>query len=59
MKQWSMSPTSITIRLYTREVHTNHNAPCGYTYTGSSRKQEVTLELSYTLWELLIALHMT
>ena len=28
------------------EVHRNHNALCDYTYTRSSRKQEVTLELS-------------
>jgi len=32
--------------LQTKEVHRNRSAPCNYTYTGSSRKQEVTLELS-------------
>jgi hypothetical protein len=38
-----MSPTSITICLQTREVHRNHNAPCDYTYTGSSGKQKLLL----------------
>jgi hypothetical protein len=33
------------ICLQTREVNRNHNSPCDYTYTGSSGKQEVTLEL--------------
>jgi len=28
-------------------------------YTGSSGKQEVTLELSYILWKLLTSLHVT
>jgi hypothetical protein len=37
----------------------NCNAQCDYTYTGSSGKQGVKLELSYILWELLTALHMT
>jgi hypothetical protein len=46
MKHWGISPTSITICLQTRKVHRNHNAPCDYTYTGNSGKQEVTLELS-------------
>ena len=50
-------PTSITICLQTREVHRNCNAPCDYTYTGSIKKWEITLELSYILMELLIALH--
>jgi len=36
-----------------------NNAPCDYTYTGSSGKQEVTLELSKILRELLIAIHVT
>jgi len=46
LKYWGMSPTSITICLQTREVHINRKAPGVYTYTGSSGKQEVTLELS-------------
>jgi hypothetical protein len=54
-----MSPTSITICLQTREIHRNCNAPCDYTYTGSSGKQEVTLELPKIPRELLIALHVT
>jgi hypothetical protein len=32
--------------LQTREAHINHNAPCDCTYTGSSGKQEVTIEFS-------------
>jgi hypothetical protein len=59
MKHLGMSATSITIYLQTTEVHINHNAPCDYTYTGSRGKQEVTLELSQILRELLIALHVT
>ena len=59
MKHWGMFPTSITICMQTREDHRNHNAPHDDIYTGSSGKQEVTLELSWILRELLIALHMT
>jgi hypothetical protein len=44
--------------LQTREVQRNCNAPRDYTYTGSG-KDEVTLEHSYILRKLLIALHMT
>jgi hypothetical protein len=40
-----LSPTSIPISLQNREIHRKRNAPCDYTYTGSSGKQEVTLEL--------------
>jgi len=43
MKHWGMSPTSIKICL---QIHRNRNEQCDYTYTGSSGKQEVTLELS-------------
>jgi hypothetical protein len=43
---WGISTTHITIPLQTMEVHRNRNAPCDYTYTGSSGKQEVTVELS-------------
>jgi hypothetical protein len=43
----------------TREVHIHHNAPCDYTYTGSSGKQNVKLELSYILREILTALHVS
>ena len=42
MKQWGMSPTSITICFQTREVHRNCNAPCDYTYTGSIKKGSYT-----------------
>ena len=59
VSHWSISPTSTTICLQTREVHTNCSAPCDYTYKGSSGKQKVTLELYYILRELLIAIHMT
>jgi len=45
--------------LQTRKVQTNCNAPCDYMYTGSSGRQKVTLEHSYILRELLIALHVT
>jgi hypothetical protein len=38
-------------------VHRNCNAPCDYTYTGSSKKREVNLDLSQILMELQIALH--
>jgi len=38
MKYWGMFPTSVTIRLYTREVLGNRYAPCDYTYTVSSLK---------------------
>jgi hypothetical protein len=31
--------------LQTREDQRNHDAPCDYTYTGSSGKEEVKLEL--------------
>jgi hypothetical protein len=54
-----MSPASIRICLQTREVHINCNAPCDYTYTENSGKQEVTLELSQILRKLLISLHVT
>jgi len=43
----------------TRQVHRNRNAPCDYTYTESSGKQEVTLEISLIMNALLIALHVT
>jgi len=46
MKHWGMSLTPTTICLQSREFQRNHNAPCEYTYTGGSREQEVTLELS-------------
>jgi hypothetical protein len=46
MKYLGMFPTTITIYPQTREVRRNCIAPCDYTYTGSSGKQEVTLELS-------------
>ena len=54
MKQQGMSPTFIIICLQTREVHRNCNAPRDYTYKGSIKKREVTIEL---LMELPIALH--
>jgi hypothetical protein len=57
-KHWGMCPTSITISLHTRGVHRNRNALCDYTYTGSSGKPEVTLDISQILMELLIALHL-
>jgi len=41
------------------ELDRNHNALCDYTYTGSSGKQEVTLELLLIMRALLIALHVT
>ena len=46
MKHCGMSPTSTRICLQTRDVHRNRNAPHDYIYTGSSGKQEVTLEFS-------------
>jgi hypothetical protein len=46
-------------RLQTRKVQTHCNAPRDYTYTGRSGKEDFTLEHSYILRELLIALHMT
>jgi hypothetical protein len=39
-----MSALSITICLQTKEEQRNRNASCDYTYTGSSGKQEVTVE---------------
>ena len=42
MKHWGMFPTSITISLQMREVQRSSNAPCDYTYTGSSGKQSCT-----------------
>jgi len=48
---------SVTTCHQTREVHRNCNAPCDYTYTGSSKKREVNFELSYIMMEFLIALH--
>ena len=39
-------PTSVTVCLQTMEVHRNCDAPCDYTYTDNSKKQEVNLELS-------------
>jgi len=59
LKQWGMSPTSVTICLQTREVHINRNAPGVYTYTGGSGKLEITLELSKILRKLLIATQIT
>jgi hypothetical protein len=55
MKHWGMSPTVITNA--TRKVQRNRNAPRDYAYTESG-KEKVTLEHSYILRELLIALHM-
>jgi len=43
----------ITICLQSKEVHRKHNASCDYRYTGSSGKQEVTVELYRILRELL------
>jgi hypothetical protein len=54
-----MIPTSITINVQTTEVHRNRHALFHYTYTGSSGKQEVTIQISYILREFLIALHLT
>ncbi len=44
-KYWGMSPTFIIICLQNREVHRNRNASCGYTHTGSSRKQKLYLSI--------------
>jgi hypothetical protein len=52
-------PTPMTINVQTTEVHRNRHALCDYTYTGSSGKQEVTIEISQILREFLIALHVT
>ena len=57
MKHWGMSPTSIRICLQTRDAHRNRNTPYDYTYTGSSGKQKVTIELSQILRKLLIEFH--
>jgi hypothetical protein len=46
MKRSGTFSTSITTSLHTREAHRNRNAPCDYTYIGSSGKPEVTIEIS-------------
>jgi hypothetical protein len=46
MKHWGVFPTSISNSLHTREVQRNRNATHDYTYTGSSGKHEVTVEIS-------------
>jgi hypothetical protein len=45
-KTLGMFPTSITISIYTREVHRHYNAPCDYTHTGCSGKPYVRLDIS-------------
>jgi hypothetical protein len=44
MSHCGISTISIRIRLQTREVRTNRNAPCGYTYTVSRGKRKLTLK---------------
>ena len=59
MKHSDMSPTFIIMCPQNREINRNCNASCDYTHTGSSGRQEVTLELSYIFRQLQIALHVT
>jgi hypothetical protein len=53
MKHWDMSHISIKLCLQRKELHRNHTASCDYRYTGSSGKQEVTIEIYWILKKLL------